>query len=78
MKTQTIKGTITENKEGALTLRIWLNGNQRDMFLLERGVNPSTVFKSVIIMDSAGDELTKTKSEEKFQKRIKKIMEKTK
>ena len=70
METQNIKGTITQSKEGKLTLRIWLNDAQKRMFCLEDGKTRSfdEDYGSVIIMPSSGDELTKTKRQVEAEK----------
>lgn len=50
MKTEKIKGTLTQGKDMKLTLRIWLNEDQKELFVLEKGKMPKGLI-NVIVMN---------------------------
>ena len=49
MNTKTFKATLTEGKSRKLTLRLFLNREDKIKFILERGEQPEGMIKIVVI-----------------------------
>lgn len=44
-----IRATLTEGMEGNLTLRVFMTQEERERFLLEKGVQPTSLIEVVVV-----------------------------